>query len=119
MLTEVEGTQQDIEAQQIGKYKPYVLRQPEMIGIHSLRQQIGRAIRWCHLVSRHTAKEGICPTAALTRLLQIFDTLLTSTASCRGIVTIENAPLDVGREEIGEGQDGKQQHCQNIRQAFL
>ena len=119
MLTEVEGTQQDIEAQQIGKYEPYVLWQPEVIGIDSLRQQIRRTIRWCHLISRHTTKEGVCPTAALTRLLQIFDTLLTSTSSCGGIMAIENAPLDVGREEISKGQDGKQQHCQNIRQAFL
>ena len=74
MLTEVEGTQQDIEAQQIGKYEPYVLGQPEVIGIDSFRQQIRRTIRWCHLISRHT---------------------------------------------ISKGQDGKQQHCQNIRQALL
>ena len=82
MLTEVEGTQQDIEAQQIGKYEPYVLWQPEVIGIDSLRQQIGGTVGRCHLIGRHSAEKGIRPTAALTRLLQIFDTLLTSTATC-------------------------------------
>ena len=119
MLTEIEGTQQDIEAEQIGKDEPYVFRQPQMIGIDSLCQQIGGTVGRCHLVGRHSAEKGIRPTTALTRLLQIFDTLLTSTATCRCIVAIENTPFDVGREEIGEGQDGKQQHCQNIRQAFL
>ena len=32
---------------------------------------------------------------------------------------VEDAPLDVGREEIGKGQNDKQQHCQYVGQAFL
>ena len=62
MLTEVEGSQQDVESQQIGKDKPHILWQPEMIGVHYLRQQVGRAIRRCHLIGGHTRKERVCPT---------------------------------------------------------
>ena len=40
MLAEVECPKQDIEAQEVGEYIPHVLRQPQMIGIHHLRQQI-------------------------------------------------------------------------------
>ena len=38
--TEVEGTQQDIEAQQVGKNIPYVLRQPQVICLLHLCQRI-------------------------------------------------------------------------------
>ena len=108
MLTEVESPQQDIEAQQISKHIPHVLRQPQVIGIHSLRQHLRRTIRGRHLVSRHTSEQGVCPSAALARLLSVLNTLLTSTASCRGIVAIQNSPLDISGEEVGKGQNGKQ-----------
>ena len=45
--------------------------------------------------------------------------VLTGASSCGGIVAIEDTPFDIGREEIGESQDRKQQHCQDIRQALL
>ena len=80
MLTEVEGSQQDVEAQQIGKDEPHIFRQPQVIGVDRLCQQIGRAIRWCHLVGRHSAEEGIRPTATFTCFLQIFDTFLSCAA---------------------------------------
>ena len=44
VLTEIKGPQQDVESQEIGKHIPHILRQPEMIGIGSLRQHIGRMI---------------------------------------------------------------------------
>ena len=40
LLTEVEGPQQDVESQEIGKHIPHVLRQPEVIGIGGLRQYV-------------------------------------------------------------------------------
>ena len=82
MLSEVEGTQQDVEAQQVGKHIPHVLWQPQMIGIHSFRQHIRRAVRGCHLISGHTTKQGIRPTAALTRLLQVLYTFLSCSPAC-------------------------------------
>ena len=108
MLTEVERPEQDIEAQEVGEYKPHILRKPEMIGIHRLRQQIRRAVRRGHLIGGHTTKQGIGPTASLTCLLQILDTFLSGTTSGRGIMTIKDSSLDICREEIGEGQNGKQ-----------
>ena len=119
MLAKVEGPQKDVEAQEVGKHEPYILRQPQMISVDDLRQHIRRAIRRGHLIRWHAAEERIRPTASLTRLLKIFDTFLSCSTPCRGIMTIENTTLDVGREEIGKSQDGKQQHCQHIRQAFL
>ena len=68
MLTEVKRSQQDIEPQQIGEHVPHVLRQPEMIGVSHLHQQVGRSVRRCHLVRRHATEQGICPTRTLPRL---------------------------------------------------
>ena len=119
MLTEVEGTQQDIETQQVGKDKPHILGQPQMIGIHRLRQQISRSVRRSHLIGRHTTEEGIRPSATLTGLLQIFDTFLSGASSCRRVMAIEDTSFDIGGKEISKGQNGKQQHCQHVGQAFL
>ena len=119
VLTEIKGPQQNIEAQKIGKHVPNVLRQPQMVGVCSLRQQIGGAIRRGHLIGRHTAEQGIRPTGTLSRTIQILDSLLSCPTTGGGIMPIEDAPLDVGREEIGERQHGKQQHCQHIGQTLL
>ena len=108
MLTEVECPEQDIEAQEVGEYIPHVLRQPQMIGVHYLRQQIRRSVGRGHLIGGHTTKQSIGPTASFTSLLKILDTLLTSTTSCRGIMTIKDSSLDVCREEIGKSQNGEQ-----------
>ena len=32
---------------------------------------------------------------------------------------VEDTSLDIGREEIGKGQHGKQHHCQHIGQTLL
>ena len=119
MLTEIKRTEQDIEAQQIGEDKPHILRQPQVIGVDGLRQVIGRVIRRCHLVGGHTTKQGIGPTTALSGLLEILDSLLSGSPSCRSIMTVQDTSLDVSREEISKGQNGKQQHCQHVGQALL
>ena len=119
ILTEVEGAEQNIEAQHIGKDVPHILRQPQVIGFDSLRHVVGRMIRRCHLVGGHSTKQGIGPTTAFSCLLLILNTFLTSASSSRGIMTIENTPLNIGGEEISEGQNGKQQHCQHVWQALL
>jgi hypothetical protein len=51
--------------------------------------------------------------------MEILDTLLSGSSSGRGIMTVQDTSLDVGREEISEGQNGKQQHCQHVGQALL
>ena len=107
MLSEVEGPQQDIESQQVHEHIPHVLWQPQVIGINHLRQQVSRAIRRRCLVGRHTSEEGIGPTTALTGLLQVLDALLSGAAPSRGIMTIEDTSLDVGREEVSESQNGE------------
>ena len=119
VLTEVESAEQDIEAQEIGKYIPHVLRQPEVIDIGGLRQQVGGAIRRCHLVRWHTTEQGIGPTGTFSRTFQILDSLLSCSTTCGGIMPVEDASLDVGREEIGKCQHGKQQHCQHVGQTLL
>ncbi len=44
LLTEVEGTQQDIEAQQVHKEIPHIIGQPQVIGILYRRQHISTII---------------------------------------------------------------------------
>ena len=108
MLTEIERSEQDIETQEVGEYIPHIFRQPQMIGIYHLRQQIRGAVRGSHLIGGHTTKQGIGPTTSLTCFLQILDTFLSGTTSCRGIMTIKDSSLNICREEIGESQNSKQ-----------
>ena len=112
--TEIKGTQQDVEAQQIGKHIPHILWQPQVIGINTLRQHISTVIRWSHLIGRHTSKQGIRPSCYLTSLLIILMSLLTSTPICRRVVTIENASFYVCREEIGKRYSYKYDHYQHL-----
>ena len=116
---EVEGAHQDVEAQKIGKNKPHILREPQVVGIHHFRQQVGTLVRGRRLIGRHAAERGIGPTGALARLLQVFQCFLSGTTTCRRIVLIQNAPLQVCRHEIGEGDDRKQHYCQHIWQILL
>ena len=116
---EVEGAQQEVEAQEVDEHIPDILGQPQVVGINDLSQQIGAVVRGCRLVGRHTAEQGVGPAGALTRTLIILLLFLSGSHACRGIVTIEDAPLRVGREEIGEGQDGKQQYGHNVGHEFL
>ena len=46
LLTEIEGAQHDVEAQQIDKQIPHIVGQPQVIGILHLRQQVRTLIRW-------------------------------------------------------------------------
>ena len=117
--TEVEGPQQDIEAQQVGKHEPYVLGQPQVIGIDTLLQHRGAVVRRRRLVSRHTAEHGIRPTADLTRSLVILIHLLANTFVCRRVMAIQDTSLDVSGEEIGKRDSYEQQHYQHVGQPLL
>ena len=44
LLTEIEGTQQDVEAQQVHEQVPHIIGQPQMVGILHLRQQVGTVV---------------------------------------------------------------------------
>ena len=80
MLTEVEGAQQDVEAQQVGKHVPYVLWQPQMVGIGQHRQVVGGVVRGRHLIRRHAREEGIGPPGTFSCALIVLHGLLAGTA---------------------------------------
>ena len=108
-LPEVESPQQDVEAQKVGKKEPYIVRQPEVIGVHHLRQAVCRLIGRRHLVGRHTAEDGVCPACRLTCTVLVLCHFLCRSDTCRGIVAIENLALRDGYEEVSE-RDNRKQH---------
>ena len=116
ILTEVEGTQQDVEAQQVGKDIPHVLGQPQVIPRRGLRQQLRRVVRRRQLIRRHTAKQRIGPARALAGTLVILHCLLTGTSPSRRVVTVEHPALNVGREEVGKRNRHKQDDHQYVGQ---
>ena len=113
---EVKGAQQDIEAQQVGKDVPYIVGQPQVVGLLGLLQHRRAVIRWRHLVGGHAAEQCIGPTGTLARTLFVSVHLLSGTASCRRVMAVEDAPFRIGREEIGKRHYGKQNDHQHIRQ---
>ena len=52
--TEIEGTQQEVEAEKIYEYVPYILRKPEMISIHHLGEAARATVTRRRLIGRHT-----------------------------------------------------------------
>jgi hypothetical protein len=54
--TEIKGTEHDVEAQEVGKDIPHILRQPKVISLNNtvktLRTLIGRST----LIGRHTTE---------------------------------------------------------------
>ena len=117
--TEIECPHQDIEAQQIYKNIPHILRQPEMIGIDGLHQWLRTAIRRSHLISRHAAEKGVRPARHLARSLPVLHLLLTGTYTGRRIVAIQDLPFNVCRKEIGKRNQGEEDENQHLRQNFL
>ena len=119
VLFEVEGAQQNVEAQEIGKDIPHVFGQPQVVGILHLTQDSGRGIGRRDLIGGHTAESGIGPTGALAGLLKIELTLLTESAARRGVFAVEDSAVDVSRHEIDKADDGKENDGQKIRQPLL
>ena len=112
LAAEVEGTQQDIEAQQVGKDVPHILGQPQMIELAHLVEHLLAVVRRRHLVGRHTAEERVGPTRYLSCALIILRKLSSGTTSGRRVMTIKDAALGVCREEVGKRYYRKQQHYQ-------
>ena len=119
VLTEVERTQQDVEAQQVDEQVPHIVGQPQVVGPHSLVQHLSAVVRRRNLVRRHSSEQGVRPTGHLARAVVVLRRLLTGTNACRRVVTEQYPPLDVGRKEIGKCQNDKQQHCQQVGQQLL
>ena len=90
-----------------------------MIGVDTLRKQVHTLIRRSHLVGGHTTKQSIRPSRHLTRSLKILTGFLTSPSVGRRIVTIEDASLNVGREEISKRYSNKQDYYQHLWQPLL
>ena len=119
MLAEVEGTQQDIEAQQVDKHIPHVLRQSQVVDLLQRIERGGRLIRRSQLIGGHAREERVGPTGHLACALFVGQLFLSGTYASRRVVAVENTSLNVGREEIGERQNGKKEHCQHIGQYFF
>ena len=119
LMPEVEGTHEDVESKQVHKHVPHVVGQPQVVCLHHLAQGIGALVRRRHLVRGHTAEGGVGPARALARPLIILLLLHSCSTARRGIMAVENPALDVGRQEIGEGDNGKQNHCHEVGQVLL
>ena len=119
ILTEVEGSQQNIESQQIGKHQPHIFGKPEVIDVLGALEQLLAIVGRRHLIGWHTAEDGVGPAGLLAGLLLVLYRFLAGATSCRGVVTIENATVEVGRHEIDKSDDGKQYHRQDVGKTFL
>ena len=115
-LAEIERTQQDVEAQQIDENIPHILGQPQVISLHRLTQHRRTVVRRSRLIGRHAAEQRIRPARTLSRTLIIFRRLLPRAATGRGIMLIQDAPLNVGREEISERNQCKNHDHQHVGQ---
>ena len=114
-LSEVEGTQHDIEAQEIDEYIPYIVGQPQMISFHHLVEHFSATIGWRHLISWHTAKHRVGPASGLARLLLEKLLLMSQSLAGRRVVAEQDASVHVGRHEVCEGDNRKNNHYQNIQ----
>ena len=113
---EVEGAHQYIEAQQIYKYIPYILRQPKMISLDSLIQRLHTLIRRCHLIGWHSTEECIGPTGHFARAILILRLFLSGTHTGRRIMPIQDLSLYVGRKEISERNHSEEHDDEHFRQ---
>ena len=55
--TEVKGTKHDIEAKQVCKHIPHILRQPQVISLNDAIKTLCTLIRWSTLIGRHTTED--------------------------------------------------------------
>ena len=114
-LSEVEGTQHDIEAQEVYKDIPYIVWQPQMICLHNLAEHLITVIRRRHLIGRHTAKHRVRPSCSLSRLLLEEFLFMSQSLSCRCIMSEEDSSVHIGRHKVDEGDDCKCNNYQNIQ----
>ena len=56
LLAEIKSTQQDVEAQQIGKHIPHIFGQPQVVSVHHLAQCVGTFVRRSRLIGGHTSE---------------------------------------------------------------
>ena len=119
LLAEVEGAQQDVEAQEVGKDVPHILGKPQMVGVHDLLQTVGTRIRRRSLIGGHAAECGVGPARHFAGAGVIFRLLLTSSATRRRVVAVEDAAVKVGRHEIDKRYQRKQNYCGCIEPVFL
>ena len=119
VLTEVEGTQQDVEAQQIDEQIPHIVRQPQVIGLLDERHGISTMIRRSNLIGGHAREQRIGPARTLTRFLQILFTFLAGTDTSRDVPLVQYAVLHVGGIEIGKCQNGEKHDGRHIQQPLF
>ena len=114
-LSEVEGTQHDIEAQEVYENIPYIVWQPQMICLHNLAEHLITVIRRRHLIGRHTAKHRVRPSCSLSRLLLEEFLFMSQSLSCRCIMSEEDSSVHIGRHKVDKGDDCKCNNYQNIQ----
>ena len=116
---ELKGSEQDVEAEEIDEDIPHIVWQPEVIGFGHLCEGIGTVVGGSRLVGWHSSKGGVAPSRPFSRSLVIFQCFLSGAPSRRGVVLVENSPLDVGREEIGKRDEYEHDHGDDVGQAFF
>ena len=104
---EVECTEQDIESQQHHKHIPDISRQVQVIEILDALQPVGRVVAGCHLVRRHPAEDGVCPTGPFTGPLQVFLSFLSGTDARYRVVLGKNTSFGNRRTEVSERDNRK------------
>ena len=116
---EVERAQHDIEAQQIDEKEPHVLGQSEMVDVNHVGESRKTLVARRNLIGRHSAEHGTRPAGHLARPVVVFRRFESHTPAGRRIVAVEHLAVDVGRKEIGERDNCKEQYCQDVRQILF
>ena len=113
---EVEGTQQQIEAQQHDEYIVGVAGDEEPVGPLHPTEHIGRFVAGRHLVGGHTTEQRVGPAGTLAGAFHVLLGFLTGTDAGCMVVLSKHQTLHIGRVEIDKRNDGKQGHRYHVGQ---
>ena len=116
---EVEGTEQQVEAQQEDEDIANVGRQEQAVDRLHDAERVARRIARSQLVGGHAAEQGIGPAGGFARTFVVVLGFLAGTDACHGIVLRQYAAFRIGREEVGKRDEGEQQDRHSIGKKFL
>ena len=111
---EIEGAQEDVEAQQHHKYQYHIVGEVELIDALRLMQAFRRGIGGSYLVGGHAAKESVGPTGAFTVALAVLLHLMGSTGAAAMIMTRQDVAFADGAGEVEEGKGQEEKDGQEV-----
>ena len=111
---EVEGAQQDVEAQQEDEDVHHHVRQPESVDGFGLGQQVGGVVARRHLVGGHAGEERVGPACALARAFAVLLHFHAGTHAACVVVAGEYESLRDGMEEVDKGDGHEEDYCGRI-----